>query len=58
MQYTIDSSRSIYKHLGTMNAMVRDLKATGQELSKDEQVLNVIRPLSNDNEHWKVLKYS
>lgn len=34
MQYTIDSSRSISKHLRTMSAMVRDLKVAGQEVSE------------------------
>ena len=39
-----------------MTAMVRDLKAAGQEVSKEEHVLNVIRALPNDNEHWKSFK--
>ena len=38
--------------------MVQDLKAVGQEVSEEEQVLNVIRALPNDNEHWKNLKQS
>ena len=56
MQYTIDSNRSIPEHLRTMSAMVRDLKAAGQEVSEQEQVLNMIRALPNDNEHWKSFK--
>jgi len=39
-----------------MNAMVRDLKAVGQEVSEEEQVLNVIKALPNENEHWKSFK--
>jgi len=39
-----------------MSAMVQDLKAVGQEVSEEEQVLNVIRALPNDNEHWKSFK--
>ena len=34
MQYTIDSSRSISEHLRNISAMVRDLKAAGQEVSE------------------------
>jgi len=56
MQYTIDFSRSIFEHLRAMSAMVRDLKAAGQEVSEEEQVLNVIKALPNDNEYWKSFK--
>jgi len=56
MQYTIGLSRSISKYLRTMSAMVRDLKAAEQEVSKEKHVLNVIKALSNDNEYWKSFK--
>ena len=39
-----------------MSAMVQDLKAAGQEVSEEEHILNVIRALPNDNEHWKSFK--
>ena len=39
-----------------MSAMDRDLKAAGQEVSEQEQILNVIRALPNDNEQWKSFK--
>ena len=39
-----------------MSAMLRDLKAAGQEVYEEEHVLNVIRALPNDNEHWKSFK--
>ena len=44
----MDSTRAIGEHLQTMNALVRDLKDAEQEISKDEQVLDVIQaPLSH-----------
>jgi len=55
MQYTINSSRSISEHLRIMSAMVRDLRAAGEEISEEEQVLNVIRALP-ENEIWKSFK--
>jgi len=51
MQYTINSSHSIFEHLRAVSAMVRDLKAAGYDVSEEEQVLNVIRALPDDNEH-------
>jgi len=39
-----------------MSTMVRDLKTIGQEVSEEEQVLNVTRALPNENEHWKSFK--
>jgi len=39
-----------------MSVMVQDIKATGQDVSEEEQVLNVIMALPNDNEHWKSFK--
>ena len=56
MQYTINSSRSISEYFRTMSATVWDLKARGQEVSKEEQVLNMIRALPNDNERWTSFK--
>ena len=39
-----------------MSFMVRDLKVA-QEVFEEEPVLNVFRPLSHDNEHWKSFKF-
>ena len=39
-----------------MSGMVRDLKAAGYEVSKKEHVLNVIRALLDENEHWTRVK--
>ena len=35
-----------------MGGIVRNLKASGQDVPEKEQVLNVIRALP-DNEHWR-----
>jgi len=37
-------------------SMVRDLKVAGEEISKEEQVLNVIRVLPSQPDHWKNVK--
>jgi len=42
MQFQLDVGRSMTKQLRTMSGIVRDLKAAGQDIPKDEQVLNVI----------------
>ena len=39
-----------------MSAMICDLKAAGQEIFEEEQVLNVIRALPSQPEHWKHVK--
>ena len=49
MQYTIDSSHSISKHHRTMSNMFQHLKATRQNVSEEEQVLNVIKAQPNEN---------
>jgi len=46
-------SRRLMNH---MSAMIYDLKAAGREISKEEQVLNVIRVLPTQPEHWKNVK--
>ena len=51
MQYTIDSSHSIFEHFQAMSTIVRDLKVAGYDVSKEERVLNVIRALPDDKEH-------
>ena len=51
MQYEKDITRTMAKHLWTMSATVWDLKAAGREISKEEQVLNVIRVLPEKPEH-------
>jgi len=51
MQYEMDSTHTIAEHLRTMSAVVRDLKAAGLEISKEEQVMNVIRALPSQPEH-------
>jgi len=51
IQHEMDSTRTIAKHLRTMSAMVCDLKAAGREISKDEQVLNVILALPSQSKH-------
>jgi len=52
----MDSTRTIAEHLRTMSAMIRDLKVVGREISKEEQVLNVIRVVPSQPEHWKNVK--
>jgi len=56
MQYEMDSTRTIAEHLQTMSAMVHDLKAAEREISKEESVLNVIRALPIQPDHWKNVK--
>jgi len=43
MQYEMDTNRTIAEHLRTMSIIVHDLKAVGREITKEKQVLNVIR---------------
>ena len=44
-QYVMDSKHSIAEHLRTMSALIRDLKAVGNNLSDEQQVTAVIRSL-------------
>ena len=44
-QYVMDSKHSIAEHLRTMSALIRDLKAAGNNLSDEQQVTAVIRSL-------------
>ena len=41
----MDSKHSIAEHLRTMSALIRDLKATGNNLFDEQQVIAVIRSL-------------
>ena len=52
MQYKMNSSRPMAKHLRTMSAMVHDLKIAGKDIYEVEQVLNVIRAILDEPEHW------
>ena len=52
MQYEMDSSRTMAEHLQVMNGIIHGFKAAGKEISKGEQVLNVIRVLPVESEHW------
>jgi len=51
MNYKMDSSRTVVEHLRIMSGIVRDLKAVGQDIFEGEQVLNVIRALSDEPPH-------
>ena len=44
-QYVMDSKHSIAEHLRTMSALIHDLKATGNNLFDEQQVIAVIRSL-------------
>ena len=52
MQFQLDAGRPITGQLRTLSGIVRDLKAAGQDISKDEQALNVIRAPS-DSKLWQ-----
>ena len=39
-----------------MSGIIRDLKAAGKEIFEGEQVLNVIRVLPVESQHWKHIK--
>ena len=51
MHYKMDSTHTVVEHLRTMSAMACDLKSARREISKEEQVLNVIRALLSQLEH-------
>ena len=53
MTYTIDSSRSITEHVRSLQAMLRDLKAAGVDISEREQWMNVLRALLTEDDRWK-----
>ena len=44
-KYVMDSKHSLVEHLRTMSTLIRDLKATGNNLSDEQQVTAVIRSL-------------
>ena len=44
-QYVMDSKHRIVEHLRTMSTLIRDLKATGNNLSDEQQVITVIHSL-------------
>ena len=52
----MDSSRTIAGHLRIMSGIIRDLKAADKDISEGEQVLNVIRALSDEPQHWEQVK--
>jgi len=52
----MDSSRTMAEHLQISSAMICDLKATGKEVSEREQVVNMIRVLPDELEHWNYVK--
>ena len=56
IQYQMDSSRTMTEHLRIMSGIIRDLKAAGKEISEGEQVLNVIRALPVESQHWNHVK--
>ena len=43
IQYKMDSRRTIAEHLRVMSGIIHDLNAASKEISKGEQVMNVIR---------------
>ena len=45
MQFQLDAGRPMTEQLRTLSGIVRDLKAAGEDIPKDEQALNVIRAL-------------
>ena len=53
MTYTIGLSRSITEHVRTLQAMLRDLKAAGVDISEREQQSNVLLALPAGDESWK-----
>lgn len=56
IQYQMDSSRTMTEHLRIMSGVIRDLKAAGKEISEGEQVLNVIKALPIESQHWNHVK--
>jgi len=56
MQYEMESTRTMVEHLWTIGAMVWDIKAAKWKISEEEQVLNVVRALPSEPEHWKNIK--
>jgi len=52
MQFQLDASRPIYEQLRTRSGIVRDLKATRQDIPEDEQAPNVIWALP-DTKLWR-----
>jgi len=52
----MNSSRTVVEHLRIMSDIIRDLKATGKDISEGEQVLNVIQALLDEPRHWEQVK--
>ena len=43
MQFQLDVGRPMTEQLRTLNSIVHDLKATGEDIPEGEQALNVIQ---------------
>ena len=56
IQYQMDSSHTMTEHLRIMSGIIRDLKAAGKEISKGEQVLNLIWALPIESQDWNHIK--
>ena len=51
MQFHLDASQPMTEQLRTVSGIIRDLKATDQDIPKDDQAMNVIQALL-DTDLW------